>query len=121
MSTKGIKVHKRSYSIVNGPNKDVLFDACKYAFSKTATIAIDFRVVTGYTMPRNHPGCAYTMMNIDEMKIHGIEYADEVSGNLNLHGHCKAALGHSSESTKHYKFEALYNSRTREGVITFLE
>ena len=46
MNTKGIKIKERSYEIVNGPNKDTLFDACKYAYSKTTKFAIDFGVVS---------------------------------------------------------------------------
>ena len=35
---------EKYYDIVNGPNKDALFDACKYACVKGANIPISFDV-----------------------------------------------------------------------------
>ena len=32
---------EKYYDIVAGPNKDALFDACKYAFSKTARLEVE--------------------------------------------------------------------------------
>ena len=114
MNTKGIK--ERSYEIVNGPNKDTLFDACKYAYSKTVKFAIGFGVAAGYTMPRNHPGCAYVPMDMSNVTICGIEHEDGSGESLIIHGFCKAALHGSSES---YRFKAYYNAKNRTGTIVF--
>lgn len=120
MNTKRIKIKERHYEIVNGPNKDTLFDACKYAYSKTAKIAIDFGVVVGYTMPRNHPGCAYVPMDMSDVAIRGIEHEDGSGESFNIHGICKATLI-SSNDAKFYKFKAYYNSKTRTGTFTLFE
>lgn len=121
MNTKRIEIKERHYEIVNGPNKDTLFDACKYAYSKTTKFAIDFGVAAGYTMPRNHPGCAYVPMDMSDVAIHGIEHEDGSGESFNIHGMCKAALHRSSDDAKFYKFKAYYNAKTRTGTITFFE
>lgn len=123
MNTKKIEIKERHYKIceiVNGPNKDTLFDACKYAYSKT-TIAIDFGVAAGYTMPRDHPGCAYVPMDMSDVVIRGIEHEDKSGEHFIIHGICKTTLPRSSDSAKFYKFNAYYDSKTRTGTITFFE
>ena len=123
MNTKKIEIKERHYKIceiVNGPNKDTLFDACKYAYSET-TIAIDFGVAAGYTMPRDHPECAYVPMDMSDVVIRGIEHEDESGERFIIHGICKATLPRSSDSAKFYKFRAYYDSKTHTGAITFFE
>ncbi len=120
MDTKKTETKEKYYDIVAGPNKDTLFDACKYAYNKTTKFAIDFGVAVGYTMPRNHPGCAYVPMDMSDVAIHGIEHEDGSGESFNIHGMCKAALRGSSD-TKFYKFKAYYNTKTRTGTITFFE
>ena len=121
MNTKKIKIKERHYEIVNGPNKDMLFDACKYAYSKTTKLAIDFGVAAGYTMPRSHPGCAYVLIDMSDVAIHGIEHENESGESFDIHGMCKAALHGLSDDAKFYKFKAYYNAKTRTGTITFFE
>ena len=40
MNTK-TETKERLYEIANGPSKDTLFDACKYAYSKNAKVTIE--------------------------------------------------------------------------------
>lgn len=124
MNTKRIEIKERHYEIVNGPNKDTLFDACKYAYSKTTKFAIDFEVAASYTMPRNHPGCAYVPMDMSDVTIHGIEHEDGSGESFNIHGICKVALHRSrlsNDAKLCCKFKAYYNAKTRTGTITFFE
>lgn len=121
MNTKRIEIKERHYEIVNGPNKDTLFDACKYAYNKTVKFAIDFGVAIGYTMPRNDPGCAYIPMDMHDVMIWGIEHEDGSGESFNIHGLCKAVLHRSSDDAKLYKFKAYYNAKTCTGTITFFE
>jgi hypothetical protein len=114
----------KSFEIVAGPSRDMLFDACKYAYSKHAHVAVDFAVATGYTMPRANPGCACIQMQISDVKICGIEHEDGSGESFNLHGYCKANLGSFGTTKavrKPYRFKAYYNARTRKGFITFIE
>ena len=105
---------EKYYDIVNGPNKDALFDACKYACVKGANIPVSFDVVKGYTMPKNDPGCAYIIMATTDFRIIGIENEDGSGESFNLHGYVK-------RSGTQYRFKAYYNTKRREGVITFLQ
>ena len=112
------------YEIVAGPNKDVLFDACKYAYNKHAHVAVDFVVAIAYTMPRSNHGYACLQMQISDIKICGIEHEDGSGESFNLHGYCKANLdsfGTTKAVRKPYRFKAYYNARTRKGSITFIE
>lgn len=124
MNTKKTETKERYYDIVAGPNKDALFDACKYAYSKTAKLTVDFAVAIGYTMPENDPSCAYIAMAITNIRICGIEHEDGSGESFNLHGYCKAdlnSLGGDNVTYKSYRFKAYYNAKNREGYITFIE
>ena len=124
MNTKKTETKEKYYDIVSGPNKDALFDACKYAYSKTAKLTVEFAVAIGYTMPKNDPGCAYIAMAITDIMIYGIEHEDGPGESFNLHGYCKAdlnSLGGNNVTYKSYRFKAYYNSKNRKGCITFTE
>ncbi len=111
-----------TYDIVAGPNKDALFDSCKYACSETSKVVVDFTVALGYTMPKNDPGCAYIKMPITDIKINGIEHEDGSGESFILHGYCRADLNCFTSNKveyKPYRFEAYYSSKRREGWISF--
>ena len=116
--------NKRSFDIVNGPSRDRLFDACKYAFENKCPEA-DFSVAAGYTRPKRSPECAYIRMEITEMRILAIEHLDYTGNSLLLKGSCKADLDpdnrgfHRKVVLREYGFEAEYNVKTRNGKITF--
>lgn len=113
---------ERTFDIVAGPNRDMLFDACKYAYDKTVRIPIDFTVAIGYTIPKHHPGCAYVPMFVSDIKIASIEHEDGSGESFNLKGYCKAdpdsTVG-SAATCKSYNFKAYYNTKSRSGCITF--
>jgi len=44
-----MNTERKLFEIIAGPCKDMMFDACKYAYSKTARIPIDFTVIVGDT------------------------------------------------------------------------
>lgn len=121
MNTKKTE-RNRIFDIVNGPGRDALFDAYKYAYDDKTHIHIEFAVAIGYTTPVDDPGCAYVPMDIEDIKIRGIEHEDGSGYSFNLHGWCKADLGHGSKNAglKSYKFKAYYNAKTREGCISFI-
>ena len=115
---------KKYYEIVAGPNKDALFDACKYACSKTARVGIEFVIPIGYTMPKDNPGCAYIAMAITDVRIIGIEHEDGSGESFNLHGYCKCDLksfGRKNVCYRPYRFKAYYNAKNRRGHIVFID
>ena len=124
MNTKKTEAKEKHYDIVAGPSKDALFDACKYACSKTAKLTVDFSVAIGYTMPKNDPRRGHIAMAITDIKIYGIEHEDGSGESFNLHGYCKAdlnSLGGNNVTYKSYRFKAYYNSKSRNGRITLIE
>ena len=112
----------RNYEIVNGPNKDAIFDACKYAYSENAKLDISFEIAIGYTAPKDDPGCAYVPMAIKDIKITSIKHEDGSGESFNLEGYCKADLsnfGGSVVTYTDYKLKAYYNTKHREGSVKF--
>ncbi len=117
-------VESHRYEIMNGPSKDRLFDACKYAYDDNARISLDFSVAIGYTMPRNDPGCAYIAMAIRNLRITGVQHEDGSGESFILYGYCSAdprAFNPRSVCYRSYKFEAYYNTKTRKGSIKLIE
>ncbi len=112
----------RMFDIVSGPNKDALFDSCKYFCNRNAAIPIEFGVAIGYTMPKGHPGCAYIPMHIKEIQICGITHENGSGESFNLQGYCLADLGSIGDKVNYtsYEFKAYYNSKTRKGTISFI-
>ena len=124
MNTKKTETKEKYYDIVAGPNKDALFDSCKYACSKTANLTVDFTVAIGYTRPKSDPGCAYIAMAITDIVIFGIEHEDGSGESFILRGCCRADLnsyGGSNVTYEPYRFKAYYNSKRRNGWIVFIE
>lgn len=118
MSTKNSETEK-FFDIVAGPNKDRLFDACKYAYDNTTQIPIHFTVANGYTAPKGNPGCAYAVMFIKDVVISSIEHEDGSGENFNLCGYCNVDSVFIKDTPTHtsFRFRAYYNTRTRSGYI----
>ena len=117
-----MNTNDRYYDIVNGPNKDTLFDACKYAYVKGAQIPINFDIAAGYTMPKSDPSSAYIPLSTRDFKIVSIENEDGSGESFNLEGYCTAGFkrrptGLNIYNT--YKFSAYYNTKRRTGTIRF--
>lgn len=110
---------KDYFEIIGGPNKDLLFDACKYAYDKLSNIAIDFTVISGYTTSPDDPACAYVVMNVSDFKIAGIEHENGSGESFNIHGYCKLNQDTQGILACSCRFKAYYNARSRKGTISF--
>ena len=111
-----MNTERKLFEITAGPCKDMMFDACKYAYSKTAQIPIDFTVIVGYTRPKDTPGAASIPIKIGDIKIASIQHEDGSGESFNLEGFCKASI---NDDYRAYSFEAYYDTRSRKGVISF--
>lgn len=103
------------FDIVNGPSRETLIDAFKYAFDKTTKVKLKFSVALGYTPDHS----LYFPMNIGEIKILGIEHEDGSGESFNIKGTCVANTA-EHEPAKPRKFEACYSAKTRKGSIWFI-
>lgn len=106
--------------IVNGPSKDTLFDACKYAYNSKVVIPIGFKVALGYTAPKDDPACAYVPMSVSGFRISAISHEDGSGESFSLSGCCHASLDPNPIHLDSYEFVAYYNSKTRKGTIKFI-
>ena len=114
--------NEKTFEIVDGPSKDAIFDACKYAYHPRSIIVLDFEVVVGYTKASSDSKAAYIAMKIKDLRITSIEHEDGSGESFNLAGFCKADLdpyGTSAAKWHPYKFKAYYNTRYRNGAIVF--
>lgn len=107
------------YLIFGGPNRDTLFDACKYAYDKDAVIPIFFAVAESYTAPLNGPICDYTALEMDVTSICGISHEDGSGVSFNIRGYCMVKFSNGRNEMKTCSFKAYYNARTRDGHISF--
>jgi len=114
---------EKSFAIINGPSKDLLFDACKYAYSKNlVSIEIKLSVAAGYTTPPSNPGCACITMPLTGITICSIEHEDNSGDSFNIRGYCAAdpeCLTGISINLKKYYFKAYYCAKNRKGTISF--
>ena len=113
---------EKDYAIVNGPGKDRLFDACKYACTKLK-LNVDFKVALDHTRVDDIPSWGYIPMSIKDFRITGIEHGDDSGEKFNLRGSCKADIDAIGPEAKYksYKFKAFYDTRYRKGIITLEE
>ena len=115
---------KRYFSIVDGPSKDRIFDACRYAHDKGTKISLSFKVALSYTSPGSEPFQALGKMipmQIEDVCIEGIRHENKISDVLIISGSCNADLekyGRNAHPTEHV-FEAYYKTSNREGTIVF--
>ncbi|MBR3228791.1 hypothetical protein IKF67_00975 [Candidatus Saccharibacteria bacterium] len=109
------------YNIVDGPDRDALFDACKYAYDYCSFISVEFKVAIGLP-PRL--GGSYEAMKIKDIRISRVGHENGSDVGLNLEGTCKADLNpHSpvAPEWRNYKFKAYYNAKRKTGFISFFE
>lgn len=112
-TNKKMKVLGRGFNIEDGPGRDLLFDAAKYAHDRGTVIPVAFSVATGCT--EDH--AAYIKLPMTDVRIEGVAHEDGSGWSFNLTGHAKVAFG--SEAALDYKFSAYYNAKTRRGYIHF--
>lgn len=114
MNTKA----KKTYDILNGPNRDLLFDACKYAYDKDVKVQVEFTIATGYTAPKESGKAAYVPMDVADFRIHTIGHEDGSGKSLLLKGFCKAnTIPFGRGNYRAYVFDMYYDVRDRKGWI----
>ncbi len=109
-------IKKIMYDIVGGPNRDVIFDAMKYAYDNLR-IPIEFRIAKGYSASKDDPGSVAFLLKTQNIQIHTIQHEDGTGYNFNLKGFIDIAFT-TGEYYTPCKFEAHYNAKTRKGTIT---
>lgn len=93
----------RQLKIVGGPSLDSVIDAFKYAFDGSAFVAVRFTVEANNSDRRREI----------EPRIIGIRYETSTPGQFIL-----TMNGYFWGSGAHHGAEAIYDSRTRKGIIS---
>lgn len=93
-----------NYKITNGPSKDRLFDACKYAGNNADKIEVAFAI----EQPATGKSVALSAF------IRGIEHEDGSGESFIISGALKTKTGNR-------RFKAYYSSKRRQGVVTSLD
>ncbi len=138
------------YDIFDGPGRDRLFDACKYAYDEDE-INLNFKVAICYSGHLNDRDRKDLPMCIIDMRLVSVEHEDGSGHKFNLEGNCKADLSlnqivtaktydkydlkayqhkycrrreynyEGKEDLKFYYFKAFYDTSIRKGYIAFSE
>ena len=111
------------FNIGGGPSRDRIFDAGKYVYDRVR-IDLDFKVILGYSTPKDDPCCAALGVPVKDFRINKIVHEDGSGESFMLYGQCKADLDPCMPIIKKYKeygFSAWYNSKHRTGWISLTE
>ena len=108
-----------SFEVMDGPSKDRLIDAFKYAYDKEARVPVEFSVARGYTAPKDNPGCAYVVLDAKDFRILSLQHEDGSGHSFNIEGYCTANV--DGRAKRFCWFKMYYETKNRKGVITFKE
>lgn len=110
MKTKG-NYCDVSFDITDGPSRDRLIDAFKYAYDVATQLDIEFTIVRDHSRLQDNPGYVAVPMKAKEVVVNTIQHENGTSNDFNIKGWCRV------EDTG-VEFRAYYNARTRTGTIT---
>ena len=122
-SNQALESQTVRFNISGGPSRDRIFDACKYLHDKIK-IDLDFKVILGYSTPKDDPCSAALEIPVRDFRVHKIMPEDGSGESFMLSGRCKADLNPCMPMIKKYKeynFSAWYNSKRRVGWISLSE
>ena len=100
------------FNINGGPSRDKI------------KIDLDFKVILGYSTPKDDPCSAALEIPVRDFRVHKIMHEDGSGESFMLSGRCKADLNPCMPMIKKYKeynFSAWYNSKRRVGWISLSE
>lgn len=115
---------EKNYDVTNGPSREMLIDALKYAYAKDVNLHPEFSIIQYYVgHPTDNSKRMAAYMPAKNFRITGMEHEDGSGESWMLKGVCDADLDGVSDINPdliHYGFKMYYNSKRREGVITFI-
>lgn len=118
---------KFNYEIVDGPSRETLFDALKYAYDDNVVISATFTVAPQeWNLPNQEPRPIFPAKT-KSWRITHISHEDGSGYSFNIEGYCKANLRRHVTTYEGrtgylmYRFKSYYNCRTRKGRIELTE
>lgn len=105
------KVKSVTYNIINGPNRDAIYDAMKYQY--------EIKIPIKFMIEKSHNSDGTTnLMTTRNLIIASIEHESGTGYDLNLAGFIDVMV---NESWHPYRFKIYYNVKTRKGHITLIK
>ncbi|MBQ6375721.1 hypothetical protein IJJ37_02225 [Candidatus Saccharibacteria bacterium] len=110
-----------TYRIHGGPSRDLLIDAFKYAYDDNVEVVLDFGIAAGYTGNPNDDTTAFVKLPAKGFRLTHLSHEDGSGKSFNFSGYCLAAehQGAPFNPFKPFSFTAYFNTKSREGWITF--
>ena len=103
-----------TYGIVDGPSRDMIFDAMKYNYE--TRIPLDFKIIKGSAISEDDQSTP-DMLGTRDIEIHTIQHEDGTGFKFNLEGYIDVKI--ESQGYIPRRFKAFYNARSRKGSISF--
>ncbi|MBP5633390.1 hypothetical protein J6X13_00435 [Candidatus Saccharibacteria bacterium] len=113
---------QKVFDVVDGPSKGDIFDAVKYAYSRTSNVGVNFKIAFGYTKPKGDPEGAVIYLHACNFRLRGIEHEDGSGENFNIKGDCYVSFRPMCSEVSHMhgkNFSMYFNTKDRTGTITF--
>lgn len=111
-----IDIKSITYKISNGPNRDVIIDAFKYAYE--TKIPLKFTITKFHPELLDHPEYVVYELETKNIRITSIEHESGTGYHLNLAGFIDAKTDNDWHP---FRFEAFYNANTRKGHIKLIK
>ena len=123
MNTR-IEDSKFFFKIVDGPNRETIIDAFKYAYDDDSKVVANFAISLWPKVP-NPDQKVRILAKTKDWRVTSIQHEDGSGYSCNLGGYVKACLRLSTpeRGVKYlaYRFKAYYNAKNREGTIELTE
>lgn len=114
----------KNFDIVDGPNRELLVDAFKYAYDENIRMPLRFSIVL--SQHRNENSNVYISAKTKAWRITSLQHEDGSGQSFNIEGFCKAYLlpaypTFGEIAYLSYRFKAYYSTKTRRGQIEMIE
>lgn len=111
-------MNTKVYQVINGPSRDRLVEAFKYAYDEKTEVPVDFGVVFRQVSERS-----FVLLKTKDFRILSLQHEDGSGQSFNIEGYCQVSF---LDPTKYAhlvlasrRFKAYYNTATRKGTIKF--
>ena len=115
------KKRDRIYTIFNGPDRDALYDAMKYAFDETSYIDIQFEFGAAYATNFAPQDYAKSLVETRKIRISSITHREGSGHQFTIMGCLEAKILPITKGFSLYSFVIIYDSKRHTGNIRLLD
>ena len=117
----GVNPKKETFLIEDGPCRERLFDALKYAYDKGVNMTVKFSIAPDKD---SHPSDHFKVKNV---RIAGIDHEDGTGHSFIVKGYLEICFGETmcndiiKTDYTYCRFDACYSTQTRRGRIALTQ